>query len=255
MLSDTDADDVLDTDTETSDDDMFETGHMRLVRDDERPVPETLSFEEVCLTYRDEMVSYAHKLTGNRDRAEDVVQDSMIRALNAWDRWVPDGEPMMAARAWLYRIVANTFVKSYRRNQRYSAAVERDRESIATFTSADGDEYATWLQLGNEQERGADAEMSDEVRDAIASLHPHHREIIECVYIQEMAPQQAAEHLGISMGTMWSRLSRARANLGRLLKRFARDNYSFASLAVEPPSSKTAETDESDEAPRAVAVG
>jgi RNA polymerase sigma-70 factor (ECF subfamily) len=228
--------DTTETETETDADiDALAPTHIRLVAENERPAPESLTFEEVCLTYRDEMVSYAHKLTGNRERAEDIVQDSMIRALGAWDRWVPDGEPMMAARAWLYRIVANTFTKSYHRNRRYYAAVEKDRGSIAQFTSADGDEYETWLQLGNEQERAADAEVSDEVRDAIASLHPHHREIIELVYLQEMAPQKAAERLEISMGTMWSRLSRARACLARSLKRFARQNYAFSSLAVPPP--------------------
>jgi len=202
---------------------------LRLVQPHEEAPAEVPTFEEVCLELRGECVNYACGIVADRDRAEDLVQTAMLRALQAWSAFVPDGDPLVSARAWLFRIITNTFVSSYQRTRRFNAAVDRDRDSIASRTSADGDEYQTWLQLGSEQYRGGSGanELSDEVRDAVASLPPHHREVVELLYLEGLSDRDAAEQLGISIGTLCSRRTRARATLVRALKRFARENYGF----------------------------
>src|SRR5690349_22492276 len=74
------------------------------------------SFESECLPLRDDLLGYARKLAGgDPHRADDVVQDALVKAYLAWERFDPkDRERAQAVRAWLYRIVGYTYLKDYR---------------------------------------------------------------------------------------------------------------------------------------------
>jgi len=190
--------------------------------DDADPAPAALEwdFNALCLPLRDELVHFARKLcSGDRALADDVVQDSMVRALQAWPRWVPEGDVFHAARGFLYRIVQNTFIKAYhRRVIRRDAEAQRAHDlMLGTYGRASEDD-------GREV---VDSPIGDEVAEALASLSDDRRTIVEMHYIQGRSCEEIAEILGIPKNTVFTRLSRARTVLERELRDYARDQYGY----------------------------
>ncbi len=183
------------------------------VEEARRPV-----FNELCLPLYSELRAFACKLTGgDRARAEDVVQDAYMKAVPAWVNWVPDGEPAAAARAWMYRIVANTFTKTYHRGRVRGAAVEHHMVDmlIGTYGTATASRSAPW----------GEGAMSDEVADALASLTPDHRAVGTAFYFRELPCDKIALELGIPQNTVFTRLCRARLALGKSLAAYADAEY------------------------------
>ena len=75
---------------------------------------EPTEFEKCCMPYHGELMEFALRLCRKDvSRAEDVMQDAMVKAMQYWDRFEPEGDPAACARGWLYRIVHNTFIKDY----------------------------------------------------------------------------------------------------------------------------------------------
>lgn len=222
------------------------------------------SFDDLCLPLCGEMTNYARKLTGgDAQRAADIVQDSLTKAFAAWPRWRPDGDPAGAARAWLYRIVCNTFTKAYHHHgirrralfQRWHdvvASVHGDdvsvgaREVMNTGGGGDTTYYVAGIRDAHEEEP-----FGDEVLAALAELVPDHRVVIEMYYVRDFGCERIARELKIPKNTVFTRLARARAALGVVLKKFARAEYGYGlrradEEAVEPancPQPKTCSVD------------
>ncbi|QYD72445.1 RNA polymerase sigma factor [Paraburkholderia edwinii] len=164
-----------------------------------------MSAPDIC----DEMLShvprlrrYARALLVNRDRADDLVQDTLERALRNASQFRPDTD----LRAWLMTIMHNIFVNDVVRaaNARVHIAVD-DASIIDEQFMVDGHHAA-----------------SLEVRDlasALQQLPAEQREIVLLVGLEEMSYAQVAEALNLPMGTVMSRLSRARSKLRVLLAR------------------------------------
>lgn len=139
--------------------------------------------------------SYARSLTRRRDSADDLVQDCLKRALENLDRW-QSGTNM---RAWLFTIMHNIHISNARRYQ-----------GGPQFVTEDNPHSGTPISEGN------DLEMATEMRDlenALAALSVEQREIIHLVAGQDLSYAEVASILQIPMGTVMSRLHRAREQL------------------------------------------
>ena len=142
---------------------------------------------------------YARALTGDRPRADDLVQDTLERAVNKWSLWRPGTD----LRAWLFTIMHNVFVNQARRAAR--DATPTDPALLAELELADGMVAETLAQL-NALER------------ALGGLSDDQREVLLLVTLEGMSYDEVAHTLGVPAGTVMSRLSRGRARLAILLE-------------------------------------
>ena len=142
------------------------------------------------------MRRYARSLTRDEQAADDVVQDAILKALEKRHMFRPDG----SRRGWLLAIVHNIFISTRRREE---ARARRDARFAIMLTD----------RLEPEQEHAA---MLGQVARAFAALPEHHRAILHLTAVEGQTYQEAAAILDIPVGTVMSRLSRARAALRRL---------------------------------------
>ncbi|MCB1739421.1 MAG: sigma-70 family RNA polymerase sigma factor [Gammaproteobacteria bacterium] len=146
--------------------------------------------------YLDRLFGYAFSLAGQREEAEDLLQECALRALGASS--VPVDE--RAYRAWLFRILRNLFLDRRRRSV---------REPVSE-SQADMQVIADWTVLQQEEMRRINILT---VRAGLARLALAHREVLALVDIAGFSYAEAAEQLGVPVGTVMSRVSRARLAL------------------------------------------
>lgn len=137
------------------------------------------------------MRRYARALTRNPDDADDVVQDALVSALSKRHQFRPGTN----LRAWLFTIVRNAFHDRIRRSRRQAAAPLEEGEHLAT--GANQEDHVSCV----------------EVATAFRRLPGPSREVITLVVFEGMSYEQAAAFLGVKVGTVRSRLSRARSML------------------------------------------
>jgi len=138
---------------------------------------------------------YARALTGNRDAADDLVQDTLERALRRVFLFRPGKDP----RAWLFSIMHNVFVNGVRSPAATRAAAGDDApEPIARDTAHDG-------------------LLARDIERALALLPPEQREVVLLVGLEELSYEATAQVIGAPLGTVMSRLSRGRERLRTLL--------------------------------------
>lgn len=162
------------------------------------------------------LVACARRLVrGDDDRALDLVQEALVRGYEAFrsGKFIPGGRPC----AWLARILTNHFINEWRREKKWGAGVTVDD------VTAGG-------EVGPESTRAASAEarllqetLDEPLERALAALPDGLRLTVILVDIQELSYQEAAEKLGIPIGTVRSRLARARFQLAEGLKDYARE--------------------------------
>ncbi len=171
-----------------------------------RPDAHPDSFEELAMPLFPQLYNFAHWLTQDRGEAEDLVQETFAKALNGFSSF----QQGTNFRAWMYRILRNTFLTS-RTGLRAAPTVSLDAEED------EGPELAV------ERETPETILMarcnSELLQSAIADLPVHHREIFLLCEVEEMSYQEIAETLSIPIGTVMSRLSRARRTLREYLQR------------------------------------
>lgn len=164
------------------------------------------AFEQYVLPEVEVMLRVARSLTRNHADAEDLVQDSLIRAYKAIGRF--DGRH---PRAWLLTILRNTHIN---RNRRRRPELLRDPDvQLERAAQTPEDDEAT------RPDRFIDFEFDAEVESALASLSEPFAEVVELVDIDGLAYAEAAEVLGIPVGTVMSRLHRARKKIRQELRR------------------------------------
>ena len=163
------------------------------------------SFEELAMPLFDQLYNFARWLTQNREEAEDLVQETYAKALKGFSSF----QLGTNFRAWMYRILRNTFLTS-RTGLRVTNTVSLDTEEDGPDLAVGGATPETLL---------IDRSSQELVRRAIDELPVHFREILLLCDVEEMSYQEIAETLSIPIGTVMSRLSRARKGLrGRLQK-------------------------------------
>ena len=164
------------------------------------------AFEQYVLPEVEVMLRVARSLTRNQADAEDLVQDSLIRAYKAIERF--DGRH---PRAWLLTILRNTHIN---RNRRRRPELLRDPDTqLERLAQSPEDDEAT------RPDRFVDLEFDADLDEALASLTEPFREVIELVDMDGLAYAEAAEVLGIPVGTVMSRLHRGRKKIREQLRR------------------------------------
>jgi RNA polymerase sigma-70 factor (ECF subfamily) len=161
-------------------------------------------FEELAMPLFDQLYNFAQWLTQNRSEAEDLVQETYVKALKGFSSF----QPGTNFRAWIYRILRNTFLTS-RTGLRFSATVPLDDESSLEVPDTAGTPESLFIAHAQEQL----------LQGAIEELPLHFREILLLCEVDEMSYQEIADTLSVPMGTVMSRLSRARKALREILKK------------------------------------
>ena len=136
---------------------------------------------------------YARALTGDRERADDLVQDTLARALSKLHLW----RPAASIRPWLFTIMHNLFLNERRRSSRTTPLVGEPSEPAL--------------------DRADSRVVLDALDRALGQLPDDQRAAVLLVGVEEMSYDDAARVLGIPIGTLMSRLSRGREQLRRLL--------------------------------------
>ena len=169
--------------------------------------------------YQQEMVPhmtllyhYALRLTGNEDDAKDLLQDTYLKAYRFIDQYKKETN----AKAWLFRILKNSFINSYRKQARTPAQVEYD--AVEEYVDLLKDSSARPADLRNDF---YDNLLEDEVVTAMESLTEEFRTIIILSDLEEMTYEEIADILDIPLGTVRSRLYRARQSMQEKLRRYA----------------------------------
>lgn len=167
-------------------------------------------FEALIAPWLDGLYASALRLTRNERNAEDLVQDTVMRAWRFFDKF----ERGTNFRAWLFKILTNTFINSYRRTSREkSLQDESERQSVeAQFFSPDTTDQAT-----NPEEYLLDRVMREDVLKAIDGLPIDFRMVVILADLQEFSYKEIAEVLDIPVGTVMSRLFRGRKALQKTL--------------------------------------
>ncbi|HXY40048.1 MAG TPA: sigma-70 family RNA polymerase sigma factor [Vicinamibacteria bacterium] len=159
-------------------------------------------FEELALPLFDQLYNFARWLTRDASEAEDLVQETYAKAL----RGFPSFRAGTNFRAWIYRILRNSFLSSRTGLRTEVPFDEEDPDVASRATSSTPEELLV---------RSATRE---EVQQALEQLPVHSREVLLLCDVEEMSYQEIAETLSIPIGTVMSRLFRARQALRRLLQ-------------------------------------
>jgi RNA polymerase sigma-70 factor (ECF subfamily) len=186
-------------------------------------------FEELALGHLDPMYSAALRLTKNERDAEDLVQDSFMRAFRFFDKF----ERGTNIKAWLFKILTNTFINRYRRRVKERSVVEgNERDTVhERFISRDATEFAA-----NPERYFFDRLISDDILSAIDSLPLDFRLVVILADLQEFSYKEIAEILSCPVGTVMSRLFRGRKLLQKMLKHHAQES-GVLQEKVNPPAS------------------
>ncbi|XZE54870.1 RNA polymerase sigma factor [Planctomycetaceae bacterium SH139] len=162
------------------------------------------AFEGLVLRYQDRLYAAMVQVVGSADEAEDVVQDAFVRAFLKLDTFQNNSQFF----TWLYRIAFNSALSRMRR-RKTTTSLDQAREAV-------GDEPVD--QIAGPDERLLQQERVQMVQKALGQLSPDHRAILVLREMEDHAYEQIAEILNISIGTVRSRLSRARSQLKTVLE-------------------------------------
>jgi RNA polymerase sigma-70 factor (ECF subfamily) len=174
-------------------------------------------FAEQAMPLMDSLYSAALRMTRNRADAEDLVQETYLRAYRGFGGFT-EGTNL---KAWLYRILTNTYINTYRAKKRRPDETDlEDVEDLYLYRRLGGLEAAT-------AGRSAEDELMDwftdaEVKDAIEALPESFRMAVLLADVEGFAYKEIAEILDIPIGTVMSRLHRGRKALQKELYEFAR---------------------------------
>src|SRR5215510_12786493 len=185
-------------------------------------------FEALALSHLDPLYSAALRLTKNERDAEDLVQDTCMRAYRFFDKF----ERGTNIKAWLFKILTNTFINRYRRKVKERSVVEGvEREAVHDqFVSRDATDFAA-----NPEQYFFDRLLSDDVLRAIDALPIDFRLVVILADLQEFSYKEIAEILECPVGTVMSRLFRGRKLLQKTLRDYALGQGVFTDAETSAP--------------------
>ncbi len=170
-------------------------------------------FEEVALVHLDALYQTALRLTRSRAEADDVVQETFLRAFRSFDRFNPGTN----CRAWLFTIMRNAFLNRVRAASREVLEEDMDRrEAEWTPTAVSG--------VLSPEETFFQTVLHGDVDRALKELPMPFREAVIFADLEGLSYREIADVLGCPIGTVMSRLSRGRRLLRATLLRFAREH-------------------------------
>ena len=167
-------------------------------------------FSSEVMTHLDHLYRVAFHLVRTRDEAQDIVQETCVRALGSQEQFTP-GTNM---KAWLTKILYNLFFDQYHRNKRTVSADEKDS------AAEEGLDY--WAKLAGEnpgpEKQVLNLELNAKIQDALGSIPEEFRAPIILVDMGDFSYAEAAEIISCPIGTVRSRLSRGRRLLHKQLR-------------------------------------
>jgi len=180
------------------------------------------AFEQACLPHHAELYGVAMRIARDPDTAKDLVQETLMRAMIAWSSFQPGSN----LRAWLFRILTNAFINGYRKRRRHQRfASERPGDALHALYGRDVD------HTDDLDEALCADELCDEVKSALDRLGPEYRDVVERADLRGEKYKDIADALEVPIGTVMSRLFRARRVLETELAGFAARDYGIKRAA------------------------
>lgn len=178
------------------------------------PAAVKAGFEEEAIPYLDAVYRFALRLTGAPDQAEDLVQETFLRAYRSWDQYTRG----TAAKSWLFTICRNAFLRTLERSQRHEEIV---RENVGRHGPDPVD--PVWLSANGVDPEGEffDAIVDERIIDAIGALPEEFRSVVVLADVEGFSYAEIAELMDVPVGTVKSRLFRGRRRLQRALYEYA----------------------------------
>lgn len=171
-------------------------------------------FEEEALPHLDALHSYALKLTNDPDEADDLVQDTMLKAYRFFDKF----EKGTNCKAWLFQIMKNSFINNYRKSAKEPDKV--DYEDVQNFYENIKAEEVNSSHFESDAFHDI---LDDEIVNALSTLPDDFRTIVFLSDIEGYSYEEIASFLDCPIGTVRSRLHRARKMLYALLYTYAQN--------------------------------
>jgi RNA polymerase sigma-70 factor, ECF subfamily len=178
--------------------------------------PRLAGFEETALPYLDELYATGLRYTKNEKDAEDLVQETYIKAYTNWHRF----EQGTNCRAWLFTILTNTFINKYRRKKKEREILHPDnmRPIEENFFSRDRTEF-----YHSPEQETLSKSFSPEIQRALSSLSEEFRMVVVLADLNDFSYKEIAHILDCPVGTVMSRLFRGRKMMREMLVETAFD--------------------------------
>ncbi|MDK7179900.1 sigma-70 family RNA polymerase sigma factor [Corynebacterium riegelii] len=173
-------------------------------------------FTEEAMPLLDQLYGGALRMTRNPQDAEDLLQETYLKAYNAFDSFKPGTN----LKAWLYRIMTNTYINNYRKMKR--RPLETSAEDVTDsqlYTSSSHDSTG----LESAEVEALKMMPNSRISDALNSLNEDYRMVVYYADVEGLAYKEIAEVMEIPLGTVMSRLHRGRKQLREMLKDVAHE--------------------------------
>jgi RNA polymerase sigma-70 factor (ECF subfamily) len=174
-------------------------------------------FETVALPYLNALFNLAVNLTRNRKDAEDLVQETYLRAYRFFDSYQPNTQ----IKAWLFRILRNTFINRYRASKIRPEEIHFDKIETAYERMVE-ERFLRERQPTSPEKLVMEGVLDGEIQQAMDGLPQEYRVVVLMALVEEMSYKEIAAALSIPLGTVMSRLHRGRKLLQKSLLEYAK---------------------------------